>query len=298
MSESENRRQYERRPLAEKLFGYLDGQRFDLSSANISEGGLFLRFDAPERVALGTRLALVFRREQALRDRIFLVANVVRHQADPAGLGLAWTKAVAGGERRNLARFLEMLLRLPYDTVMPAIQREPDSDRIVYRFPSAAEPVATVLPAEATARGVVEVAPRFEPPPPPPDAGQPDVAGPVTQQITVDAVRAPARLAAALRTPSKTVRGTIVALGARGLVLEVASLLTGPFDRLEVGFKVPNQQGESTLTCVTRLVAVEPLDRPGVVALDLAIESLDEGSNIGVLRSYVRWLHHRAVIAN
>ncbi len=295
MAEADNRRQFERRPLAEKLFGYLDGQRFDVASANVSEGGLFLRVDDPARVPLGARLALVFRREAALRDRIFLVAHVVRHQAEPAGLGLRWVKALAGGNPLDLARFLELLLGLPRDATLPRIQPEAGGTRVVYRFPSAPEVRVDVLPPDVTARGVVETMPRLEPPPPPPDAGLPEVAGPVTQQIAVDAIRAPTRLPAALRTASKTQRVTIVALGARGLIAHLESIATGPFDRLEVAFTVPAGGLELPVNCVARLTAIEPLTTGGAVSLDLELTSLDEGANPGVVRQYVRWLHHRAM---
>ena len=296
MIDSANRRQYERHPLAEPIVGYLDGQRFDVSSANVSQGGLFLRVAEPERILKGTRLALVFRRESALRDRIFLVARVVRHQADPAGVGLQWVRAVTGGTADALARFLQTLLQLPAADVLARIEPEAGTGRIVYHFVEPREIVATVLPAEVTARGVIETMPHLEPPPPPPDAEVPEAAGPITQQITVDAVRAPTRLPGVLRTPSKTVSGTVVALGARGLVMQVDALLTGPFDRLEVGVKLPVEGVQVAVAGLARLTAIEPLPA-GAVALDLAFEALDEGARPGVLRSYVRWLHHRSVTA-
>ena len=297
MPDSTNRRQFERRPLAEKVFGYLDGRRVDVSSANISEGGLFLRVPESAKVPLGTRFALVFRREDALRDRIFLVARVVRHQVEPAGLGLAWVRAVTGGTAESLARFLERLVRLPAERVLSGIEPEAGSGCLVYRFATGAEPVAAVLPAEVTARGFVNGAPGLEPPPPPADCDAADVGGPVTQQIAIDAVRAPTKLRAALRTSSTIVPGTIVALGARGVVLEISSLFTGPFERLEIGFNIPADGVDRPVACAARLLAVEPLPRPGVVALDLAFDRVDEGAEPGLLGRYVRWLHHRSVTA-
>jgi len=125
-----DKRIHARRLLEEDIYCYLDGQRFDANSRDISAGGLFLRTERD--VPLGSVLAVVFRTDEGEGGApIFLLGMVVRRQLTPIpGIGLAWTRATTTGRRPMLARFLATKM----EVVSGAITQERYGPRAQTRF--------------------------------------------------------------------------------------------------------------------------------------------------------------------
>ncbi len=109
MTEKTNdQRQFQRYALADKMYCYVDGTRFDARSQDISAGGLFIR--TPRRVPLGAHIALVFKDSNDPDGApVFLVGKVMRRQSEPVpGIGLRWERATTEGSAARLELFLTL----------------------------------------------------------------------------------------------------------------------------------------------------------------------------------------------
>ena len=84
MSDGSERRQHPRRVSRQDVFCYIDGNRFDACSEDLSAGGMFLRTDGRVEVAVGTIVGLVAggfdASDQPVRQR------GAAHACDPFGL--------------------------------------------------------------------------------------------------------------------------------------------------------------------------------------------------------------------
>ena len=130
-----DRREHVRWLLEEEVFCYLDGDRVQAATQDISAGGMFIR--TASQIPIGSVVALVFEDPvQEATQPVFLLGMTVRHQEQPvAGDGVQWMRAVTTSIPDILAKFLVNRLKL----VSPKVIREefgPRRDlRTVYRFP-------------------------------------------------------------------------------------------------------------------------------------------------------------------
>ena len=135
MSGSIDRREHVRWLLEEEVFCYLDGNRVQAATQDISAGGMFIRTSS--ELPLGSVVALVFEeRSDGANVPVFLLGMTVRHQEQPVtGAGVQWMRAVTTSAPDALEKFLVARLKL----VSPSIVREefgPRKDlRSIYRFP-------------------------------------------------------------------------------------------------------------------------------------------------------------------
>jgi hypothetical protein len=311
MSDGIDNRQFQRRPLNERVFAYIDGQRVDVQSANVSFGGLFVKTRRAEKIPLGARLALVFHTPDAVRNKIYLVAKVRRHQSEPvAGVGLSWEKATTVGSAQALARFLNKILRIRAEVIETKIVPEDGSNRNVYYFSQnvreAAEgetPPVQVVEGKKTAPAPTTAMPAWTPPPPPDDAtdGAEDtsedesITGPLTEQIQVDRLLAPARFDATLLVAGHLLRGTVTSIGVFSFVFDTSMTMAGPFDDVTILLALPVEGVSHEIQCRCRMTAIVPSSVPGRIGLEFDFNHVDEGATVGVLQAYVRWLHTTSV---
>ncbi len=104
------RRLFPRRLLVEEVYCYVaDRERSDAKSVDISVGGAFV--EAPDEVAFGTSVALVFKQPDTDTPPVYLIGEVVRRETAPrAGLALAWDKAITTADSDALRNFLKGIL--------------------------------------------------------------------------------------------------------------------------------------------------------------------------------------------
>ena len=95
MTESVESRQFARRPFIEDIFCYVDGERLDARSVDLSVGGVFLQTDRGLDVPVGAVVAVVLKNRVETEGTIFLFGKVVRCQpGERSGFGVRWEKAV------------------------------------------------------------------------------------------------------------------------------------------------------------------------------------------------------------
>jgi hypothetical protein len=145
--DSDDRRQHPRRPFEAEVLCYIDGNRLDSRTADISTGGLFLRTPRFENFPAGAIVALVFEDLGVPPGTAFLFARVMRHQAGPnPGVGLHWERAVCAGSPLPLQRVVNRLFGFADVPVTSRELPERGMTQFIFRFPTATDPAAA--PAE------------------------------------------------------------------------------------------------------------------------------------------------------
>ena len=173
------RRGHERTDRSVEFYCYVDGQRFDSESLDISAGGALLRTedDIPQKVPV----IVVPKSANPRKSVIMLVGTVVRRQQKPAGIGIRWSKCVSRKGIRPIARLFEFFPEL-------VTRKPPNPDlevasaaRVAYSFVNNRfyVPVAPNLPgAGSSSRPAPSPRPAPAPTKPPPAIPP---AGPKTQ---------------------------------------------------------------------------------------------------------------------
>jgi hypothetical protein len=294
MPESNESRQFPRRDFVEEIFCYVDGERLDARSSNLSVGGIFLETDRGPDIPMGATVAVVLKDRVDDLGTVFLFGKVVRKQPDsPSGLGVRWEKAVGPVDKERLATALREVLRIRAFGIEQGAVASTGRVMSVFRF------VPEVLD-DATEGG-----PRFDNPVGPelfgglrPDWKRYSGDGPVTQEIDTSCVGGQANLKAHLTFEGTSIQGRITWLSTTSLRFSTRMVPTDDSLVLAVSFDLPSRTGATPITCHGRVQSVEREENEAASSLVIGIDRLDEGLQQGVLRRYVRWLHAREVAAS
>jgi hypothetical protein len=328
--ETQDRRQQPRRPLDEEVLAYLDGDRLDARTGNISEGGLYLRSSRPEEFPLGASVALVFRDPVPPSGEVFLVARVVRHQAGlEGGVGLRWDRAVTIGDAEPLRRVLRRLFKFN-DPVLEVLQLPDRSARQhTYRFtrrdewpagrkvvdvPPAVPPPAPPPPRQAPEPQRVTEPPRGpDPQPPAPEPARvaipmpavPLESGRVPGSMPLDSGRIPGSvpqppdpidhrqaldLPGTLEFAGAAVPVRLCWMGSGSAGVECAWLPADPDALLRLRFQIPLRQDPVDIQGPARVRSVDRIPGGHPAVLELSLGPMDEGGHRGVLLRYLLWL--------
>jgi|GEM_PF-1403705 len=300
MSDPADRRVHPRRQLEETVYGYVDGRRIDARTADISAGGVFIASRQATSVPKGALLGIVFQDESAVRHRVFVFGRVVRHEDFPRpGLGLAWERAVTAGPRHELLVFLMNVIGVSRTQAELNTVEDEGGNRRVFSFPSRAtdsapepepEPSTPTAPLKRASLLQEYAVPSAVPPA---EAAQ-RRPGPMTQQITVDGLRARTELIAIIDAGARPFPATVIMLGVKGATLELDVPLTGTLDNVELALDIPIKDAAVPLRCRCSVSSIQA--RPnGSLHVDLVFRKIDEGTTPGVLQAYVRWLFQRSM---
>jgi len=298
------RRVFPRWKLEDSVYCYVEGDRLDAQSSDISSGGMFFR---TRKVILpGKEVALVFRRQLGSGERpIFLVGRVMRRQVKPEpGVGLRWERAATPADPETLRRFLRDFLQVEAGR----IEQKPCGDagvvQSVFDFPG-------IQPRQDAAATASE----WEDTQPEPSAYEEDDTdetlageehtpeprpaslGPLTQQLAALGTHAPVDLEASARLGARSFDARVSSLGMTHLFLATRNHDAKDGDRIEVSFKVATRAGLAEIKCDCLVVAHGQDPRSGAKGLALHIVELDEGRERGLFGNYVRWLHFHALRA-
>lgn len=327
---SADKRQYPRYPVAENLYCYIDGTRFDAPSRDISAGGLFLR--TPKKVPFGASIALVFKDKKVPEAQpVFLIGRVVRHQAEPEpGIGLCWDRAVTHGSATQLELFLTLRMgiiafHIGKETVGPR-----GEVRHVFDFAKKAEdqqPETHPRPHELGADGASSGAsPGYERSPDSPprklrtvesirvvksDGGVKDLgAAPLPAHVERLSEGAPGPLSSILQrgeslasvdldanveVAGRTFRGTILGMSVKTMFLTGVEGMGSVSRPLKVAFSLPVRTGAATITCTCRVLYEDDGQANGLPGLELEIDHYDEGDSKGILWTYLKWVTFKQI---
>lgn len=283
MSDGSERRQHPRRVSRQDVFCYIDGNRFDACSEDLSAGGMFLRTDGRVEVAVGTIVGLVVKGFGDLSRIVYLFARVMRKQDTPViGLGLQWEKAVSIGGPEALVRFLDQVFEIQSPTLSQKAVAGKDFARHVYSF-------GTGSPA-----GKVD-APPPEPPVIPALAQPASNPGAITSQIQIQRVVFPIDLLASAVFEGLTLPVRIRRIGVAAMFIEtrIAPLDLSTPIRIVIATSADGGGASVTANCRITEVRVQPKDPE--TGLLLRVDSLDEGADPGAWQRFLKRHHFRSL---
>ncbi len=301
------RRRYERRELKADVYCYIEGQRVDVSSSDISQGGMFIETEQP--VLPGTELAVVVKADLLEGRRpVFLTARVMRRQAVPVkGIGVRWEKATTPGDEASLKEFLQKNLGINAS----GIEEQPHGDaglvQAVYVFPLTKEdfdaaPVVEDAPPllgggedtidglddeEATIQDVdeelqSELAARKAAP------------GPLTQELAKGASQAPSDIKATLTLGRASHPVQISSLGPENAFITTNTEME-PGAKLTLAFEITARGGAVDVTMRATVISLGRDYRSKRRGVLVRITKIDEGGQRGILHQYIRWLHFNSI---
>jgi hypothetical protein len=283
---SRERRRHTRWKMDEDIHCYVDGDRMDLRSSDMSSGGMLLTTDV--LIQPGVQIALVFRGQvQDGGKPIFLLARVMRRQVLPTeGVGLRWERAVTEGPPAELIAFLRTRLRLlsPEVQVKP-MKRRPGETQACYVF---TEATASVLPPATP--GAAGVAKRVAGP-----RRKSSAPGPFTDQVRTVNALAPTDIEAVFVMDGMKEPARVDGLGPN--VMSLVAELLGPRKGTDVKviFEIKGKKGPAEVICDCSIRRVELYRKQFLSRMDLQILKVDEQGEKGIFDQYVRWLHFNAL---
>lgn len=301
------RRRYERRELKADVYCYIEGQRVDVRSSDISAGGMFIETEQP--VLPGTELAVVVKAQLIAGHRpVFLTARVMRRQVVPVrGVGVRWEKATTPGAPATLREFLKDNLGI----AAKGIEEQPHGDaglvQAVYMFPLGLEdfetaPVVEDAPpilggGEDTIDGLDDEEPTLQ------DldealqnelAARPSSAGPLTQEIAKGASQAPADLKATLSVGAASHPVRISSLGSENAFITTNTALEIG-GKIQLRFGILARGGVVEIQARATVISTDRDHRSGRRGVLVRLNQVDEGGQRGILRQYIRWLHFNSI---
>ena len=304
-----DRRQHERRSFEQDVLCYIDGNRLDGRTADISVSGLFLYTRHFQNFPVGAIVALVFEDVGVPPGTAFMFARVMRHQAEPdPGVGLLWQKAVCAASSLPLKRVLKRL----FGFVDPVVTSKELPDRglvqFVFHFPGCPAPDGTPAASapleldrpEPSGSGAVRQggtvsrdAPRREAVASNPAVSSPASAGrrgPVTSQIDSRKSRQTVDIQGVLEGAGIPVAVKIAWLGLGAVGVESPWSPADPDMPMLLRFQIPTREGSVDLRCNTRLKSVDIGKAGRPTSLELMVKDVDEGGQPGLLVRYLKWL--------
>ena len=292
MSATTDSRQFPRHSFVEEIFCYVDGERLDARSRDLSVGGIFLETSEGREVPTGAVVAVVLKDRVDELGTVFLFGKVVRQQpgARP-GLGVRWEKAVGPIDKDRLAGALREVFRIRAFGIEQG--SVPSSGQVMSVFRFVPEVIADEVP---------EGPARFENPVGPelfgglkPDWRRFTGDGPVTQEIDVTQVGHATSLKAMLAFEGASLQGRVTWLSTTRLRFVTRMVPADETLELAISFEIPTRGGPASVTCHGRVQAVEREEGEATSTLVVEVGRIDEAGQPGVLRRYVRWLHSREV---
>lgn len=283
---SKERRKHTRWRTDEDVNAYIDGDRLDLQSADISSGGMMLATDL--HILPGVQVALVFRSQfEEEGQPIFLIARVMRRQAKPfIGLGLRWERAVTESEPARLIAFLRTRLRLlsPSVEVKP-MARRPGRTQACYIFSNDTASVLPPSPPETPSTGGGRTGKKRKS----------TSSGPFTDRFAAPDILAPTDIEAVFVVKGKRQTARIIALSDRSMSIVAEYLGAARGMEMNVVFQIHGKNGPAEVICECRVLGTKLRRKEFLTHMDLTILKCDEQGEKGIFSHYVRWLHFNAL---
>jgi len=292
MGEQLERRRLPRKPLQKQVYCYVEGQRLDAETADVSALGVLIRTVWTDAASGDALVSLSFRtREPEIRD-VFLFGRIERVQDTPSrGFALSWMRAVTTGPRVGLVTLLRDTLGVPEDAIEKQRLSADGKPAKVFHFEAITRPdlAPGTQPSEIPGVQAARV-PTSEH-----DWRRYPTKGPLTRTIEVPGEREPITLKALLVSGATRRNVRITSLGCHSLTLDMKGDLEGIGETATVRFNVPLRRGVGLAAVTGRIANSSTRPSEGIAWLEITVESVDEGDRPGVIERYVRWLHQRAL---
>lgn len=293
------RRQFPRFSAALEFYCYIDGDRFDSVSVDLSPAGVFLR--TAVKVRPGAIVMLVPKDEAAKDFPVMLIGRMVRKQLSPAapGYGVLWLRCVT---RKGVEAIYHFIASYPEfsNLTLPIAEAEVLEASVVgYDFgvnrfylpviPGAGAPIPpSPFAAEPTDP---LIAPHPESPS---DFTRTAEDGAVTRALKVMHEQIPVSIATTVIMDGEEVFATV-------LMLSLTTLfITGSADRFQPGDQVRirlpvNLSARQTvveLFCDVNSLGPHPA-LAGGSGIHLTLRAVDESRRVGLFERYVKFLYYQ-----
>lgn len=289
------KRHFPRREFLEEVFCYIDGQRLDAVSINVSIGGLLFETDHASGIELDALVAIVLRArdDKVESEPVFLFGRVVRKQVGgPSGVGVRWEKAVARGSKERLSLYLKNVLEVRAFGIESGIVPRTGHELSVYRF----------IPESVNdAPGLAEnpVGPALFEDDADEDWRRYDEDGPLTEGIRRDRIPAHTDLSATMTSAEGLgAKGRVTMLGLDSLRFETPEDHDDMQGERYVQFTLPTKAGFVDVMVRGGIQDYDPPNARQPARYILNISDRDEAARPGIIGRYVRWLHYRDVAAD
>lgn len=295
MVDDHNRRKSERRHFEEEIYTYVEGNRLDADSRDVSAGGAFLR--TWQSIPVDAKVAVVFKKQAQTTSPVFVVGKVIRSQeGEVPGVALTWEKALTVGAPSELEWFLSAM----FGILAPAVKMEKEPGKwemlSVYRFgPEGADAEGAEeaeKPFDAASQCTVREFPLESLSR---EYSRSDQDGSLTVRIAKSGLRAPAGIDAELLMGEDVQTVRITHLGATSMFVQTGMAPPDTHSVAVVRFSVRTTAADVPVTCQCRVTAVVSGDETGIPGVDLEFIRVDEGDEDGILKKFVRWLHFEAL---
>ncbi len=290
------RRRFAREQTRKEVYCYVEGQRLDAETANVSPAGVFVVTPHGPEVEDDSMVSLSFRSRDAKVQEVFLFGRVQRVEAEPLqGLALRWERAVTTGPRVGMVTVLRDILGISPETIQG--QRVGNdgkpSKTFVFEALDGENPGYSEQRSRARAELIHSRIPTSEH-----DWKRYPSRGPITRSLQAVDAREAVTLKAVLVTSGarKTVR--ITSLGSMSVTADMKGDPGDLTEAVALRFNVPIRTGTALVTCNCVLQRRETDATKDVTIMEFAVESIEEGDRPGVLERYVRWLHQRSISKN
>lgn len=317
------RRLFPRLQSAVEFFCYIDGDRFDSVSVDISPSGVFLA--TTDAIRKGAIVMLVPKKEGAKNFPVMLIGRVVRKQVPPevAGYGVQWLRCLSRQGLDAVYRFIanypefsQLTLPFPTDQVAasPVVGYDFQTNRFyVPDIPGMGSPIPAPSPAadildarvpQSSSRPVQGTVTR------PPDSERVVLkidapgfsrgaeSGAVTRALRQLHEQVPVAVTAQLLHLDVEYPARLRMLSLVTLYVEVSGHKIPVNAAVSLRLPVPHHGFETmvTLACSVHSTRCHAA-LPGIEGLHLTIESTDEGRRHGLFERYAKYLYYQMIAA-
>jgi len=297
------RRQHTRLLKDIDFYCYVDGERFDSASVDISAGGAFLATEDDLRMDASV---LIFpKAEKGKEQPAMLVGRVVRRQmgASP-GLGVQWRGCICREGVPGIYQFLERYLELKH-TLLPEPPHEVVGAPVVaFDFPNVRFYVPAVAdlpdPASLTASDAPEAAgldelgaPVAEALVQSPTYSRSGESGAVTTILGRQRGRVPVQIPVQFLVDDRKYDGVVTALGITTMFLNTDERIRPGSGRVVLPFPIPVESQPLMVRMHCAIMRIEDATQTRSDGVDLSIQHIEERKSPGLFQRYVKYLFYR-----
>ena len=297
------RRQHPRLLKDIEFYCYVDGERFDSASVDISAGGAFLSTD--DDLRMNAPVLIFPKAEKGKEQPAMLVGRVVRRQMGPgAGLGVQWRGCICRQGVPGLYQFLEQYLEIKHD-LLPEPPHEVVGARVVafdfenvrFYVPAVADLPDPSRISPATGSGTTSLdelgAPVAEALVQSPTYTRTGEAGAVTTILGRQRGRVPVNIPIQFLVDDRMYDGVVTALGITTMFVSTGEPVRPGSGRVVLPFPIPVESQPLMVRTHCVIMRIEDATEMRSGGVDLSIQHIEERKSPGLFQRYVKYLFYR-----
>lgn len=274
------------------FYCYVEGQRFDSQSLDVSAGGAFLV--TSDEFEVGNTVLVVPKAEKDKGLTGLLVGAVVRVTHGPeAGLGIQWKRCVSRSGYETIHHFLSSYLEVDRESLLGPSPAVMESELVTYDFGrnlmyipgTPTQSATTASPVTVGMLTAEELSPR--------ELSKGEDPGIVTLMLGSQGGRVPVDVPVQFYLGDVIMSGLLKAVGLTSAFLATDALDETGEGACVVSLPVPLVSGPVQVKLFCSILAREEGELLGYKGYDLAIQSVEDEPEEGLFHRYVKYLFDR-----